>query len=258
MNNDFERTGPLTELSSYPHWAQDMVAACESTRRKVLDHEIWARMIALELDEPSTRNFMMGLWPFIERFPSYMALNLLKTRYGRSPGDDMARRWLVRNIRVEQNHAEYWLHWAEGAGVSRHDMLHEPAPYGTGALARWCEEVSRDGSLAAGMVATNYAIEGATGDWSRMIHDSVKYRESFAQEIRKSSLRWLHLHADYDDTHPWEALDIVCTLVGTAPSVDTVEHLRECIERSYTSMIILGDRCIQTHRHAAAMEEVAA
>lgn len=134
MNTSFERTGPLTELSSYPQWAQDMVADCEVTRRKVLDHEIWARMIALELDETSTRNFMMGLWPFIERFPSFMALNLLKTRYGRSRGDDMARRWLVRNIRVEQNHAEYWLNWAEGAGVPRHDLLHEPAPAGTSGL----------------------------------------------------------------------------------------------------------------------------
>ena len=38
-----------------------------------------------------------------------MAQSLLKTRYGRSEGDNLARRWLVRNIRVEQNHAEYWL-----------------------------------------------------------------------------------------------------------------------------------------------------
>lgn len=258
MNTSFERTGPLTELSSYPQWAQDMVADCEDTRRKVLGHEIWARMIALELDEPSTRNFMMGLWPFIERFPSFMALNLLKTRYGRSRGDDMARRWLVRNIRVEQNHAEYWLNWAEGAGISRHALLHEPAPHGTSGLTQWCEEISASGSLAAGIVATNYAIEGATGDWAHMINDSVKYRESFAPEIRKSSMRWLHLHADYDDTHPWEALEIVCTLMGTAPSADAVDHLRECIERSYMSMIILGDRCIQTHRDLAAVDEVAA
>lgn len=258
MNTPFERTGALTALTSYPQWAQDMVADCESTRERVLDHEIWKMMMDLRLDDESTGNFMMGLWPFIERFPSFMALNLLKTRYGRSPGDNMARRWLVRNIRVEQNHAEYWLNWAEGAGVPREKLLNEKPPHGTDGLARWCEEISANGGLAAGLVATNYAIEGATGDWSRMIYESTKYRESFEPSIRANSLRWLHLHAAYDDVHPWEALDIVCTLMGAKPSAVDVAHLGECIKRSYISMILLGDRCIKTCRHLSIANEVAA
>lgn len=258
MHIRFDRSGPLTDLSSYPRWAQDMVAQCEPTYRKVLGHEIWARMTTLALDESSTHDFMAGLWPFIERFPSYMALNLLKTRYGRSEGDDMARRWLVRNIRVEQNHAEYWLEWAEGAGVARHDLLHKPAPAGTDGLYRWCEEICTHGTLAAGLAATNYAIEGATGEWSRMVYESAPYRESFPPESRAASLRWLKLHAAYDDTHPWEALEIVCTLLGEAPSVAEVAHLRECIERSYQCMILLGDRCIRTHHGAFLASEVAA
>jgi pyrroloquinoline quinone (PQQ) biosynthesis protein C len=258
MNTRFERTGPLTELTSYPQWAQDMVADCEATRHRVMDHDIWKMMTALQLDEESTRNFMMGLWPFIERFPSYMALNLLKTRYGRSPGDDKARRWLVRNIRVEQNHAEYWINWAEGAGVPREQLLNEKAPHGTDGLARWCEEISTHGSLAAGMVATNYAIEGVTGDWSRMIYDSETYQESFDPATRAKSLRWLHLHAAYDDVHPWEALDIVCTLMGEKPSAIDVAHLGECIKRSYMSMVLLGDRCIKSCRHLSIAKVVAA
>jgi len=258
MNKHFERTGPLTELSSYPQWAQDMVAECESTKARVLDHEIWKLMMDLRLDDESTANFMMGLWPFIERFPSFMALNLLKTRYGRSPGDNLARRWLVRNIRVEQNHAEYWLNWSEGAGVPRERLLHELAPHGTDGLTRWCEEISARGSLAAGMVATNYAIEGVTGEWSQMIYDSTKYRESFDTSVRTASLKWLHLHAAYDDTHPWEALEIVCTLMGPDPSTDDVTHLSECIKRSYTSMILLGDRCIQNCPERLELSEAAA
>lgn len=254
----FERTGPLTELASYPQWAQDMVDDCAATKARVLDHEIWKMMVALELDEESTRNFMLGLWPFIERFPSYMALNLLKTRYGRSAGDNMARRWLVRNIRVEQNHAEYWINWAEGAGVPRHELLHGVAPHGTDGLSRWCEEVSTHGTLAAGIVATNYAIEGATGEWSQLIYGSTRYRESFDPAVRASSLRWLHLHAAYDDTHPWEALEIVCTIMGKAPSTDDVAHLVECIKRSYVSMILLGDRCIRSQWDLRQVNEAAA
>ena len=258
MNTRFERTGPLTELTSYPQWAQDMVADCESTKQSVLDHELWAMMSETTLDHVSTANFMMGVWPFIERFPGYMALNLLKTRYGRSPGDDMARRWLVRNIRVEQNHAEYWLNWAEGSGVPREQVLHARPPHGTQILANWCEEISINGTLAAGIAATNYAIEGVTGEWSKPIFESTAYAQSFPSKIRTGSLRWLQLHAAYDDVHPWEALEIVCTLMGTAPSAEEVAHLGECVRRSYTSMRIVGDMCMRAHRNLIVAEEAAA
>lgn len=258
MYTNFERSGPLNELASYPQWAQDMVADCAATKQQVLDHDIWQMMTALQLDEESTRNFMMGLWPFIERFPSFMALNLLKTRYGRSPGDDKARRWLVRNIRVEQNHAEYWINWAEGAGVARDDLLNGVPPHGTDGLTRWCEDISAHGTLAAGMIATNYAIEGVTGEWANMIYASQNYRESFDSATRAATLRWLHLHAAYDDVHPWEALDIVSTLMGETPSVEDVAHLAECIKRSYMSMILLGDRCIRSCPHARVAREAVA
>ncbi|TAL86425.1 MAG: TenA family transcriptional regulator [Rhodanobacter sp.] len=258
MNNHFERTGPLTELTSYPQWAQDMVADCESTKQSVMEHELWAMMRECTLGDVATTNFMVGIWPFIERFPGYMALNLLKTQYGRSAGDDKARRWLVRNIRVEQNHAEYWINWAEGAGIPRSTILHRKALHGTGGLAAWCEEISTHGTLAAGMIATNYAIEGVTGDWSQFVHDSVKYRESFEPSVRASSLRWLHLHAAYDDVHPWEALDIVCTLMGLEPAAGEIIHLTECVKRSYKSMCMLGDRCMQSRQAVNGFDEAAA
>ncbi len=244
MNAGFERRGPLMELSSYPQWAQDMVAECADAKRAVVEHELWEAMCSGTLGASGTANFMIGIWPVIERFPGYMAMSLLKTRYGRSPGDDLARRWLVRNIRVEQNHAEYWLHWAEGAGVPRDQVLHGAAPIGTQTLARWCEDICSHGSLAASVAASNYAIEGATGEWAQHIYDSQEYADSFPEPIRKRSLRWLQLHAAYDDTHPWEALEIVCTLLGNDPNVVEVTHIAECVRRSYVSMRILADCCV--------------
>lgn len=258
MNTRFERTGPLNDLGSYPQWAQDMVEACRASKQQVLDHELWAMMRECTLSRQATANFMIGIWPFIERFPGYMALNLLKTRYGRSPGDNLARRWLVRNIRVEQNHAEYWLNWAEGAGVPRQQVLNGAPPRGTQSLANWCEEVSTSGSLAAGMVATNYAIEGVTGEWTQPIYDSQAYRESFPAETRAGTLRWLQLHAAYDDVHPWEALEIVCTLTGASPRADEVAHLGECVRRSYTNMRILGDLCLLNPSRLESRSEMVA
>ncbi len=243
MNARFERSGPLTQISSYPQWAQDVVAQCDPVKRTVVEHEFWDAMRECTLDATSTANFMIGIWPVIERFPAYMAQSLLKTRFGRSDGDNLARRWLVRNIRVEQNHAEYWLNWAEGAGVPRKDVLHGSAPVGTQTLAHWCEEISSRGSLAASVAAVNYAIEGATGEWSQRVFDSQKYADSFPAHRRVGSLRWLQLHAAYDDTHPWEALEIVCTLLGTAPTADQVAHLAECIQRSYVGMRVSLESC---------------
>lgn len=258
MNKQFELNGPLMDINSYPTWAQDMVAETEAAKQTVVQHELWDLMRENRLDAEATRNFMVGVWPVIERFPGYMAHNLLKTQYGRSAGDDMARRWLVRNIRVEQNHAEYWLHWAEGAGVPREEVLKGTAPHGSNVLAMWCEEVSRDDTLAAGMAATNYAVEGATGEWSQRVYESSIYAEGFAEGQRTRSLRWLQLHAAYDDTHPWEALEIVCTLLGHAPAVEEIGHIKECVKRSYVSMCITLDRCFGGIREAADLSEEAA
>ena len=258
MNTPFERTGALTALTSYPQWAQDMVADCESTKRSVVEHKLWERMSNGTLGLEGTTNFMVGIWPVIERFPAYMAQSLLKTRFGRSEGDNLARRWLVRNIRVEQNHAEYWLNWAEGAGIPREHVLNGMAPRGTEALADWCEDVSSRDTLSASIAATNYAVEGATGEWSQLLFESASYAESFAPKIRAGSLRWLQLHAAYDDTHPWEALEIVCTLMGMKPSADDVAHIAECVKRSYTSMRLLADCCAEPHRIMRALKEAAA
>lgn len=247
MNTNTVRTGSLTELSSYPKWAREMIEACEPARRSVRDHVMWDMMSEGAIDPATMRNFMVGTWSLIERFPSFMALNLLKTRYGRSAGDNMARRWLVRNIRVEQNHAEYWLDWAEGAGVAREDILDGMPPRGTQTAADWCHDVCTRDTLAAGIAATNYAIEGVTGEWSQKVYDSVAYAASLPEKGRKATLRWLQLHAAYDDTHPWEALEIVCTLMGSQPAPEEVEHVRECIERSYVSLHYGLERCLLPH-----------
>jgi pyrroloquinoline quinone (PQQ) biosynthesis protein C len=256
MNTRFERTGSIDNLNSYPAWAQDMVGACESAKRDVVRHELFSMMREGVLNLDSTANFMVGIWPVIERFPGYMASSLLKTRYGRSEGDNMARRWLVRNIRVEQNHAEYWLDWAAGAGVSREKVLDGWVPKNMMVLADWCEEVSSRDSLAAGIIATNYAVEGATGEWSQLVYEGAAYRDSMPTP---QALRWLKLHAAYDDEHPWEALEIVCTLVGTNPVAQQVAYLRDCVRRSYVSMRIVIDHCLAASpRYLEVVHEAAA
>jgi pyrroloquinoline quinone (PQQ) biosynthesis protein C len=64
-------------------------------------------------------------------------------------------------------------------------------------------------------------------------------------------LRWLELHAAYDDVHTWEALEIVCTALGSNPEVEQVSHIRECIKRTYTSQLVSVSRCMERSRPMA-------
>lgn len=51
-------------------------------------------------------------------------------------------------------------------------------------------------------------------------------------------------HAHYDDTHPWEALEIVCSLIGNRAEPKYVELLKRCICNSYRYMAMSLDHCL--------------
>ena len=245
MSDLFVRTGELKDLRSYPKWAQEVIEFCEPAKRRVLDHPIWAMMREGTLPDAAMRSFIMSAWQVIEQFPQYMAMSLLKARYGTVRGEHLARRWLVRNIRVEQNHADYWLDWAEAVGVPRSDVLANVTTPESGILSHWCWQVSASDTLAAGMMATNYAVEGITGEWATLVIKDDIYAYGFDARIRAKAMRWLKLHAEYDDIHPWEALEIVSTLVGTHPTPQTVERLRCCVLNTYVYKHLALEHCMQ-------------
>ena len=244
LSDEFHRTGPLMDLGSYPEWAQHLVLECAEAKRQVVEHELSIRMRDATIDPYAHRTFLIGFWPVIEQFPQYMALNLLKVQYGRTRGQDMARRYLIRNIRVEQSHADHWLDWALASGISREEFLHGWVPLVTHALSHWCWHTCERDSLAGAMAATNYAIEGATGEWSQLICSAEKYENSYDPTVRKKAMKWLKTHAQYDDTHPWEALEIICSIMGGNPTSRGVALLRSCITKSYDYMRLSLDCCL--------------
>jgi pyrroloquinoline quinone (PQQ) biosynthesis protein C len=245
MNDVFFRNGPINQLSSYPVWAQDMVESCANTRYSVVEHELFLQMRDATLDSSTLRNFLIGVWPVIEQFPQFMAMSLLKIRYGRNVGQDMARKYLIRNIRVEQNHADHWVEWSKASGVTLNDLLHASAPLETHALAHWCWHSCERDSLPASIAATNYAIEGAAGDWACLVCSQEDYANTFDPETRKKAMKWLKLHAEYDDIHPWEALEIICTLMGNNPTTSGISLIRSRIQKSYEYMRLTLDYCFE-------------
>lgn len=244
MESPFVRTGPLAELKSYPQWLQEIVEDCGEARHTVVDHEIFRLMRTGAVSARAMRNFLVGLWPVIEQFPQYMAMNLLKVKYGVAPGHSMARKYLIRNIRVEQNHGEYWVEWAEGHGIDRDELLIGWRSSSADALSHWCWHTCERDALSVAMAATNYAIEGVTGEWAAMVCSSEAYERGFAVGLRKKAMKWLRVHAHYDDTHPWEALEIIATLLNERPNLRDVIGIRSGIRRSYDYMRMAFDDCL--------------
>ena len=242
--NIYVRTGPLMALASYPAWAQDMMLAAQPAKEKVVGHELFSMLHEARLPASAVYQFFVGGWPVIEQFPQYMAINLCKAKYGRSSAENMARKYLMKNIRVEQNHADHWVGWAEASGISIDDLFNGEVPVESQALNHWCWHTCERDSLATSMAATNLAIEGATGEWSAIVCSSDAYEQSLAPEARKKGMRWLRMHALYDDTHPWEALEIVCSLIGREAEPSYVRILTRCISNSYEYMALSLDRCL--------------
>lgn len=248
MDSQFVRVGPLMELGSYPQWLQDIVYACSDARHAVVAHDIFQQMHEGMLPGIAMRRFLGSFWPVIEQFPQYMAMNLLKVQYQHGPGHAMARKYLIRNIRVEQNHVEYWIDWADGHGLSRDDLLFGWRSNSADALSHWCWHSCERDPLPVAMAATNYAIEGATGEWAAFVCSSPAYENGFADDVRKQAMKWLRVHAHYDDTHPWEALEIIATLMGDRVGARDAANIESAIVKSYEYMRAAFDDCMNSQR----------
>jgi pyrroloquinoline quinone (PQQ) biosynthesis protein C len=229
----------------YPRWIQDLISESTERRLRVSLHEAWRRMADGSITPLEHRNILVGFWPLIERFPQFLALNLLKTSHGRDPGLDGARSWLAKNLRVEQKHAEWFLDWAEVFGTPRSEMLDGGRPVEMTAISDWCWHICQHGDLAEAMAATNYAIEGVTGEWTPSVAGSETYRSRVPAAEVERGMRWLHVHADYDDAHPWDALDLIARLAGSDPAPARVRGIFAAVSKSYDLYRLAADVALE-------------
>ncbi|MGW3635130.1 TenA family transcriptional regulator [Streptomyces sp. NPDC005122] len=180
--------------------------------------------------EESWRRLILEFFCIVESFPKYMGVTLGKTTFGRYPKDELARAWLIGNIRVEARHAEWYIDWAAGHGISRRDLFEHRPHAAVAALDAWLWSVAHRGNLAEAVGAINYAIEGTTGEWTRLVLPA--FAEHYDHD--ETSLAWLSNHAEYDDKHPVQALEIVKDfLTGDGePTASQVQRTEEAVRRS--------------------------
>ncbi|WP_223642562.1 TenA family transcriptional regulator [Corallococcus sp. EGB] len=189
------------------------------------------------------QRFLVHCFPIVENFPKYMGLSLAKTTYGVRPGDASIRRWLLQNLSVEARHAEWWIDWMQASGVDASSAFESPWRPEVQALHEHLLATCRDGSLAEGIAACNWAIEGVTGVWTRAVVEPFTAYARDGVRMDAAALRWLRAHARYDDAHPDEALEIIKLSIdvtaGEPVRVETAAH------RSLTLLARVFESCCE-------------
>jgi pyrroloquinoline quinone (PQQ) biosynthesis protein C len=224
-----------------PAWATDMIERLHSDWEAVHESPVFDMTSPDAPRGPAWRAFILEHFCIVENFPKYMGLELAKTTYGLTPKDYLARAWLIGNIRVEARHAEWYIDWGTGHGLTREELFaHRPAP-AAGALDSWLWSVAHRGTLAESIGAINYAVEGTTGEWCRKILPA--FRGAYPGD--KVTLAWLAGHAEYDDKHPVQAFEIIKNALSAdgEPSREQVQRVEDAIRRSLHLLRATLDGC---------------
>lgn len=171
----------------------------------VLESPLFQATVDGPFPERAWRHVVPEFFGIVEAFPKYMGAYLARTTFGRSTGDVLARDWLIGNIRVEALHAQWYIEWGLALGLTYDEIVQHRAGPEVSALQEYLWSVAYRGSLAEAFGAINYAIEGTTGEWTRLV---IPHFNKLLGDDQQS-LRWLTDHAEYDDAHPREALELI-------------------------------------------------
>ena len=229
------RTKRVRRFTPDPSWVLDMDRALAPYRQRIWQSRLVQETASGELSLQQVRGWSIQFYPFIEAFPQFMATYLAKAP------DAMSRAFLIDNLKVEKRHAEQWVDMAIAFGVSWHELTNIPVIAQVETLTHWLWSITNRGSFVEAVAATNYAIEGVTqGIAKTMVKGFVKYHGKQGVFLNKKAYSWMEAHADYDDLHPTEALEII---KGHAISRDLQQRVAHAAQRSLEYLRMALDAC---------------
>jgi pyrroloquinoline quinone (PQQ) biosynthesis protein C len=223
------------KLTPHPAWILELRQHIEPAWNAVLNSRLLREASAGTLSLPQMRAWLLQLYPFIETFPKWIALNIPKTQ------DAMSRGFLIDNVRVEKRHAEQWVYMAEGFGLKREELYTvKPLPE-VDALTHWLWSINSQGTLAEAVGATNYAIEGITQDIAKATIKGFPHYEGVdGIHLERKAYWWMEAHIKYDDLHPQQALEIIKLYATTKELQDKVKFVTR---RSLEYMFMAFENC---------------
>ena len=216
--------------------------AIRPAKDRLVCHPVWQQLAKGEFPLASYQKMLLHFYPLVENFPKFMGLALAKTRT-HVPGNDDAKMWLINNIKVEQNHASWFHDWAMGIGIETSALTYVRPDPAIDAIVNYLWSVNERGTLAESLAATNIGIEWATGEWSHNVVQGAEtyFHGKWSEKARRRSMAWLRAHARYDDTHPYEAMELV---MRCATNENDLERAIHAAERSLDFYVMGLDACL--------------
>jgi pyrroloquinoline quinone (PQQ) biosynthesis protein C len=200
------------QLTAPTGLSERFLAAQSEQFAAVAGHPFFTRF-AEEATPAQMRKGLLGFYPLIEAFPRHMAIVLSRIDLSLAhahPRAPEARDWLMRNIALEERHREWWIDCGVPLGLQPADFTSHRPTAQIEAHQHYLWRVVREGSVAEAVAALNHAVEGATGEWTRKMRTATRARfEALGIRFDQRALRWFDAHAEYDDRHPAEALEVV-------------------------------------------------
>jgi pyrroloquinoline quinone (PQQ) biosynthesis protein C len=223
------------KLTPHPSWILELRQHIEPAWNAILNCRLIREASTGTLSLPQMRAWLLQLYPFIETFPKWIALNIPKTQ------DSMSRGYLIDNVRVEKRHADQWIHMAQGFGLKRHDLYTVKPLAEVDALTHWLWSINTQGTLAEAVAATNYAIEGITKDIAVITVKGFPHYEGVdGVHLDRKAYWWMEAHARYDDLHPQQALEIIKLYATTKELQNRVTFVTQ---RSLEYMLLAFETC---------------
>lgn len=234
----------MIKNTPHPKWIDELLDFIEPHKNRVIGCELFKDMGKGKLSLKRFQGGLINFYPLIESFPKYMALNLAKVPAGDSRWNKKTRYWLTVNINQERVHTEWWKHWAAGFGVRTAALdkeIHPPPEMD--AINNYLWRICTHGSLAEGMGASNFAVEGATGEWTKNVQGGLeKYQNVPGIKIKRKTFEWVAAHASYDDRHPYEALEIIKAYATTR---EEQEKVKQATKRALEYYAIALEACYE-------------
>lgn len=209
----------MIKPTQHPIWIVELLDFLKPYQQRIVNCAAFQGIGTGSLTMEQFRFGLVNFYPLIENFPKFMALNLAKLPNADTKWNKTTRDWLIANINQERLHAVWWKRWAIGFGVARDAFDSEISPPpAMDAINEYLWKVCTKGSLAEGISAVNFAIEGPTGEWTRILKTAIEKYYPANPRI----LKWVTAHASYDDAHPQEALEIIKALASTRTEQEKV------------------------------------
>jgi pyrroloquinoline-quinone synthase len=124
--------------------------------RHLLTHPFYTKWVAGTLRRERIREYARQYYAFESSFPRFLSAIHSRT------DDRIARQTILDNLWAEEhgeeNHAELWLRFAEGVGLSRDEVIEARRNGSTVALVGTYDRAARERPMSAGLAAL-YAYE---------------------------------------------------------------------------------------------------